>query len=443
MFVGHKHHSILTDPAANTDVAPRGDLSGVGHLLEIGGEAEFVGDFVGEGFERFPRPHLDRRLADWRHMGIPQGHRAQLDGLRAMAVLFVAFGHWFGTEHFANEPLWPYLGVELFFVLSGYLITGILLDTRRKVAASDTHWTRPVLAFFARRLLRLVPALYIYLIVTTTLGLFGDADGLAWYFAYLGNYRMAALGYGPDGAYHLWSLAVEEQFYLFVPFVVLLTRRMSVLRMFSILMGGSLLTLLFSQRMELTGILPPAAFTGLLGGCLLAALAHRGLAHPRLVTWIGAVGGVMYFLLRTLRVELGIGHWLVPTEIFLVLALSGIVWAAARGESRVGQFLFDRRAVRWLGSVSYGFYLWHVVARTLVNRQAPGLLDGRPMVLQFLVYFAVTLVPTTISYYTLERASTSFKRHFPYVTPPVATASVRDRDGGHPATDTSIAKSSF
>ncbi len=376
-------------------------------------------------------------------MGIPQGHRAQLDGLRAIAVLFVAFGHWFGTEHFANEPLWPYLGVELFFVLSGYLITGILLDTRRKMAASDTHWRQPVLAFFARRLLRLVPALYLYLIVTTMLGLFDDADGLAWYFTYLGNYRMAALGYGPDGAYHLWSLAVEEQFYLFVPFVVLLTRRMSVLRMFSILMSGSLLTLIVSQRMELTGILPPAAFTGLLGGCLLAALAHRGLAHPRIVTWIGVAGGVVYFSLRMLQVEFGMSHWLVPTETFLVLALSGIVWAAARGESRVFQFLFDRRPVRWLGSVSYGFYLWHVVARTFVNQQAPGLLEGRPMVLQFLVYLAVTLVPTTISYYTLERASTSFKRNFPYVTPTAAAADVHDRNGGRLAPDPSRAKASI
>jgi len=348
-------------------------------------------------------------------MAIPKGYRPQLDGLRAIAVLLVAFGHWFGTDNFAHEPAWPYLGVELFFVLSGYLITGILLDTRRKMEGLGAHWKQPVLAFFARRLLRLVPALFVYLAITTALGLFGDVEGLLWYVAYLGNYRMADLGYGPDGAYHLWTLAVEEQFYLFVPFVVLLTQRMSVLKMFSMLLIGSLVTAVVSGRMGLTEILPPAAFAGLLAGCVLAAFVDQDLAPHRLVTRLGAAAGVMYFALLSIEIEFGFGHWLLPKQTLLLIALSALVWSAARGENRVGTLLFEQRVVRWLGSVSYGFYLWHVVARTFVNREAPGLIEGQPMALQFLIYLVATLVPTAISFYTVERVSTSLKRSFPYL----------------------------
>ncbi len=352
-------------------------------------------------------------------MALPSGHRVQLDGLRAVAVLMVAFGHWFGEEHFSYEPRWSYIGVQLFFVLSGYLITGILLGVRSKVAERSSDWRPPVGAFFVRRLLRLVPALYVYLIVTSLFGYFGDVEGLPWYFLYLGNFRWAMIGGSPLGAIHLWSLAVEEQFYLFVPFVVLLARRMRVMHVFGLLLAGSVFSSFAATTAGIPTILPPSAFTGLLVGCVLATVVSDNVATDSTINRFGAVSALAYLLAKPVGNLVDLGSWASLSQLFLTVAIAAVVWSAARGESRLGQLLLTSRPVRWLGSVSYGFYLWHVVAKEFAVRQIPDFLNGLPMALQFGLLLGLSLVPTALSFYTVERIGSSLKHRVPYLKPAV------------------------
>lgn len=162
---------------------------------------------------------------------------AELDGLRAFAILPVILYHcyprqgWFRWIGFAGEAGW--IGVDLFFVLSGYLITGILLGT-----VDRPHYYRN---FITRRTLRIFPLYYLCLVlftVATKLSGSGpweamqDWGGVGWFVVYLGNIRVAWTGqYPPIFSFiPLWSLQVEEQFYLLYPLVIWLLARHNLRR---------------------------------------------------------------------------------------------------------------------------------------------------------------------------------------------------------------------
>ncbi len=141
-----------------------------------------------------------------------------LDGLRALAVLAVVLEH-FGPVHLAELVHPGRLGVRLFFVLSGFLITGILLEAR---AAGGPAATGSILrAFFVRRALRLLPLFYVVLAISCVFSP-SVREGWLWHATYQTNHYIAILGGWPTAFAHAWSLAVEEQFYLVWPWIILL-----------------------------------------------------------------------------------------------------------------------------------------------------------------------------------------------------------------------------
>ena len=145
----------------------------------------------------------------------PGARFTQLDSLRAFAVFAVI------VSHTGPRALDPYAlgmrGVQLFFVLSGFLITGILLTARH----ATTSRPRTLRAFYCRRFLRIFPAYYAVLLITLLIGIPEVREGLAWHLTYLSNVRAARLGIWEGPVSHLWSLSVEEQFYLCWPLLVL------------------------------------------------------------------------------------------------------------------------------------------------------------------------------------------------------------------------------
>src|ERR1700749_1971110 len=131
----------------------------------------------------------------------------QLDGLRAIAVLAVF------AQHALKAPLW--MGVDLFFVLSGFLITGILLERKAREQSYFGY-------FYARRARRFLPPYVLLMVVSSILFGFGWAQHWEWYAFFATNIGDALNQSGHDSLNVLWSLAVEEQFYIFWPFVILL-----------------------------------------------------------------------------------------------------------------------------------------------------------------------------------------------------------------------------
>src|SRR5665213_1037330 len=154
------------------------------------------------------------------------GYMPQLDGLRALAVLAVWFEHWGAPPIPGLKYIHELggLGVFLFFVLSGFLITGILLRGREAIETQGIALREVTRTFYIRRFLRILPVYYVVLFSTAIL-LPNTRRLFWWHFTYTTNlwYGVHWFDYVPGA--HFWSLAVEEQFYLAWPWLVLLTPR--------------------------------------------------------------------------------------------------------------------------------------------------------------------------------------------------------------------------
>ena len=144
----------------------------------------------------------------------------QLDGLRAIAVLLVVWSHWAsGYIHIFGTHL-GVLGVQLFFVLSGYLISGILIDCSLRDNEGRQRWF-VLRQFYIRRFLRIFPLYYAILGLAVYVNVPPFRTTWPWHAAYLSNVHFWLVGSRESYGGHLWSLSVEEQFYLCWPMLML------------------------------------------------------------------------------------------------------------------------------------------------------------------------------------------------------------------------------
>ena len=143
-----------------------------------------------------------------------------LDGLRFLAVSLVLLDHW--SNYKLGFPA-SNLGVSLFFVLSGYLITGILLKSKDKDQANNFGHAKSLKLFYIRRTLRIFPLYYFILAVLYLTNEPAVRANIFWLATYMTNNYIAYTQQWMGSFDHLWSLAVEEQFYLFFPFVIFFT----------------------------------------------------------------------------------------------------------------------------------------------------------------------------------------------------------------------------
>ncbi|KPF63283.1 acyltransferase family protein [Porphyrobacter sp. AAP60] len=328
------------------------------------------GDFLSAG--------MAPKSAEWRASDAFQGagRVGALDGLRAVGVMMVVVGHALPMySPIADAPV-DFLGraatgVTLFFVLSGYLITSIFMREQDKGTFSFG-------SFYRRRIIRLWPALYAYLAFLTLLKLttsYEIADWLHLLFAslHVWNYALPVIngseGYQASAAHlmHLWSLAVEEQFYWLWPiafFAVSDRKRLIILLCATIVLLPAVrlgsYVLFETSRPFLTKMFHTAA-DPLLIGCLLALFPLRVMERARwlargyaLPILLAALFSVSYFLGKPLAsyYSLTIG-----TTIEAIIA-AGIVWTAHHGERGIAHDLLCSRPLQVIGLSSYSIYLW-------------------------------------------------------------------------------------
>jgi len=348
------------------------------------------------------------------------GYMPQLDGLRALAVISVAVFHWHHPEIFGVGLDLGTAGVNLFFVLSGFLITGILIDVRNRIGDDKAARIVALKAFWVRRVLRLVPALLLYLAVTYSVGYTGDREGFWWYLTYLGNFRIAQIDRWPVGGSHLWSLAVEEQFYLFIPLIALWVGRRRLGQAFVAGTGISLVA--YAMSGAAGRLLPPAAFVGLFIGCACAVAFQ----HPGARRVGDALSGVWFLVLipvMLLRTIPGLSEGLVGMTLWLLynLGAAGFVWRAAIGRSGT---VFEWGPMVWIGRISYGLYLWHFFGDWVFGLVVP----DAPTLVRFLGASFVTVAIAHFSFVVFENRFIVKKSNFPYVKP--AAATVEATSGG-------------
>lgn len=338
------------------------------------------------------------------------GYRAPLDGVRALAITAVLLVH-------LHEPVFSLggFGVDVFFVLSGFLITLLLLEEH--TGTGRIHFAR----FYGRRALRLFPALYTALavVVLYALLLAGDGRGqlltdVGFGAVYLKNWQ-GALGFGGERSgplVHLWSLALEEQFYLVWPPVLALGLRA---RRHGLLLALCGLAVVLGTSIRLVhGVdAPGLAYQradALLLGCGAALVLQRARDHERSTVGSGwgpaAVAALVALTVLLLPVRDALGSWtdrLVPTVVALlsVVVVVGVVLAPAGAAARV----LSWQPLVALGRISYGLYIWHLP----VFKLWPPRLLPSSTVLADIVLVTISVGIAVVSYVAIERPALRLK----------------------------------
>jgi peptidoglycan/LPS O-acetylase OafA/YrhL len=295
-------------------------------------------------------------------------HVRAFDGLRGIAIALVLLRHLGedlparrlgGMVDAALNAGW--LGVDVFFVLSGFLITGILLDARGDEAQpSEGYFQR----FYARRALRIFPLYYLFLAVTIFIARPPMPHGTWWYWSYVSNVLIARHGW-PEGFWetgHLWSLAVEEQFYLVWPAIIAWTprRRLPVLCVAIIVSAIAMRIALIHQSAALGAyVLTPARADTLAVGATLAIALRSGarvkaaIARGSPMIAVAAIV-VLAVLFATHRLD----HRLTIGGLVLGSLATTLLTAACIGRIETTAWL--RRMLEWRLLVSFGTYSYAI-----------------------------------------------------------------------------------
>jgi peptidoglycan/LPS O-acetylase OafA/YrhL len=294
---------------------------------------------------------------------------SQLDGLRGMAILLVFLYHAFTVFSVG------WCGVDLFFVLSGYLITGVLLRLKEKAAVEGkSYW----LSFYSRRAIRILPPYLAFLCIAGLL--FRVSWTHVWYwYAFFGANFANALHREPSGVMvPLWSLGVEEQFYFVWPLILLLANRQTVKRIALVIMVAApvlraVCTPLFSSNAPIYCLTIFRADT-LACGAFIALCEHENPAWPRLQRRLGLtcalVFGILFVALsgfRSFRLHADSVLFNSIGFSMIVLIFGGTLVYVLGATEGIIQSALAMKPLRYLGLISYTFYLYHVGVLDLVR----------------------------------------------------------------------------
>jgi peptidoglycan/LPS O-acetylase OafA/YrhL len=344
-----------------------------------------------------------------------------LDGLRAISIILVIYAHLSGTANFPVEHEFfnaGNLGVRVFFVISGFLITGILLNEIERTGSINLR------KFYYRRTLRIFPPYYFFLAVVGLTALFGliKLPLREWLSAvfYLSNFTSVStweIG-------HTWSLAVEEQFYLLMPSLLFFGKRRAFWVLCLVILIAPFIRLgtymLFPDPdLRWVGFGFQANADSLAMGCLLAFARQKLWQND----WYEKIMRSKLFVVFPL-LAIGLNHFSEKPKIFMFVCITlinlcivlCIDWAVTYHSGSVGRILNSRPLI-FIGTLSYSIYLWQ---QLFLNRQSPLLINSFP------VNLLLVAVCALISYYLIEKPSLNFRQRlekslFPRPEPLVKT----------------------
>jgi peptidoglycan/LPS O-acetylase OafA/YrhL len=345
----------------------------------------------------------------------------QLDGLRAFAIFFTMVTHFVVQTDSPMGRLVPrgQLGVRPFFVISGFLITRILLRCRLE----EDRW-RELRMFYCRRVLRIFPLYYATLAVTALVNIRPVRQTLWWHVAYLSNfYQVFQNAELHSVVNHLWSLSVEEQFYMFWPCLILfLPRRYLLNAMIATVCLGPLSRFIgFTLHIPSFGSLPSSCMDALGIGAIMAYCQDKVLGSAdaatrftQIMKWIGLPSFGLFFVTKAAGIAL-------PGAPFLadLAAAFAFGWLVSRAASSfkgpVGKVL-EMKPVRYIGRISYGIYLLHAFMPTILFYllKWSHLSLREDSWLRFPLLAGMSVAAASLSWRFLESPINSYKRYFNY-----------------------------
>lgn len=352
----------------------------------------------------------------------------QLDTLRAFAVILVIISHWLPRVGINKLPN-GVIGVDIFFVLSGFLISKILFDNRIKSEQTGTAKSYLIKNFYVRRTLRIFP---IYYLTIFGLLLFAEGTGTGirenfGYFAtYTSNFYFFKIQAWDGMLSHLWPLAVEEQFYLIWPWVILFANKkyfFHTIIAFIIIGVGSQYLL---SNVKMSTVLTFTCFDAFGLGALLAwVTSYKNEYLERFFKIISVVAGVclVYFIVGAVQ-----NKWtfipLRTTVSFMTVWMITWILIGRNNNTLKLKFILNNRFLIFLGKISYGMYLYHnilpqkinsLVINKYFNPLLPDLLYKRYWgYLYFVENFILLVLISWLSYVIIEMRFLNLKKYFEY-----------------------------
>lgn len=342
-----------------------------------------------------------------------------LDGVRTLAVLMVIVSHWTDRQTPSLLHYGGAMGVGLFFVLSGFLISNILLKQQVDFQSGVKGIRAKILTtFYIRRTLRIFPIYYLYITVLVVLGIGASREIWPWLYGYAYNFLLYFTNNWYSGyVEHLWSLAIEEQFYLIWPIALLACPPRYNLHL---VVGFIALGLICKSAMYLQtpdsqySKFPVCQFDAFGLGALLALIRRSEIKipYPVLLMWL-SFALYVFFKWNVLHFHgksfLGVifPWW----SLFSML----LVHQAADGIKGISRHFFDNEFVIYLGKISYGLYLYHLFVPDFT-----GYVLGKigvaefPFPIMHLIYSLVTLGICAASWRFIEQPINGLKDRFSY-----------------------------
>ena len=355
-------------------------------------------------------------------------HYPALDGLRGIASLIVVFTHNFG---FTKVFFFGWIGVDLFFVISGFLITRILLQTRE-----DPHYLRN---FYVKRVLRIFPLYYLTLIFfflvvpfikNFPLDISYYVENQWWFWTYLQNWFLIFKNPGNTTTViqHYWSLAVEEQFYMIWPWVVLFIKKPKHLLIFASAMLFAVIATRFTlwtmkiRDLNYLGLYTFTRIDGICVGSMLAILQHMRSKFlekyfTTVVFLLAGLNFLFYFFNKPYQFTYPYLAIVGYTTFAVLFAL--LIHEIVIKRNKLINLFLDNAVLRFFGKISYSFYVFHWPVFLIFFDYVYKWIDNRTSFSAFMVHLVTSILLTlagliisVCSYYGFERHFLKLKKAF-------------------------------
>ncbi len=352
----------------------------------------------------------------------------QLDGFRFFSITAVMVAHFISTS-FTDRLPFGY-GVLFFFVLSSFLITRILLAAKDYNERFSIGNLFSLKQFYARRFLRIFPIYYLLIAVLYTINWYPCRQNILYLLTYTANIRVAN-GFNIGSFDHLWSLAVEEQFYIFFPFIVFFNNTKNLLKIFVAVtligvVGRALLYLHNPTYIPYSNFNTISCLDSLGIGSILAYLSlyKQDVLLRILSKKIYFIGSVLLFLAIML---FSFSRYSGPERanfvsmvfmrlFFNVVSFFLLGYSILLGYKGIFQRILENSIIVFLGRISYGMYLYHLfipnfVSLVLTRLKIRVAFDSNIMAM---IYVPLTIGIASLSWFIIERPINGLKKYFSY-----------------------------
>lgn len=360
----------------------------------------------------------------------------QLNGIRFIAVFLVLLDHW--LVPYLPIPL-GHLGVVIFFVLSGFLITRILFANKDEIENLKLSAWPKLIRFIYRRSLRIFPIYFILLCIGCFLNLSNFKNVWPWLLTYTPNIYIMIKGQWLGIWDHLWSLAVEEQYYLIFPYFILFFNKKKYVKIFfSMIIIGILSRVLFFalvphkviEKFWMFSYVNPLSAIDCFGlGGLLAYIYHYNFnlffnfLNKNILLTISFVGVIISIFFSSFSNFTYDNIWfsIIERTIFAIFAVFLIMIALEEKDDYFGKFL-QNKVIFYLGSISYGIYLYHNLVYNYYHLEGNTIwgylsnkftyvkfFNSNLLLVKFFINFSILISIASLSWFYIEKPIVMFK----------------------------------